>query len=266
MSTGTLGVIGVGNMGAAIVRGLIAADMYSPRDITVFDPDLRREEEFRSEGVNLARSIPEAGESAATVLIAVKPGTVAEVLRELRGTPAGTLILSVAAGITTRAIEEVLPNHPVVRIMPNTPCMVGAAASAVARGRNASGEHIRRALEIMGALGYAVEVPESLMDAVTGLSGSGPAYVAVMIDALASGGVRMGLPYPTALRLAAQTVLGTAKMLLERDIRPGELRDMVTSPGGTTAEGLMALERGAFRASVMEAVEASTLKSKKLGE
>ncbi len=266
MNTGTIAFVGAGNMGAAILRGLVAAGLYAPQHITVYEPDQNRADELRREGVRLAASVREAGESAATVVIAVKPGTVAEVLRELRDTAPGTLVISVAAGITLRAMEAELPRHPVVRVMPNTPCLVGAAASAVARGTKAGVEHIRRALEIMGALGYAVEVPESLMDAVTGLSGSGPAYVAVMIDALASGGVRMGLPYQTALRLAAQTVLGTAKMVLERDIRPGELRDMVTSPGGTTAEGLMAMERGAIRADIMAAVEASTLKSKKLGE
>lgn len=266
MSENKLGVIGVGNMGSAIVRGLIAAGIYQSRDIAVYDIDLRREEDFRPDGVRLAGSVHDAAAGVETVIIAVKPGIVESTLRELRGCGETTLIISIAAGITTRAIERTLPAHPVVRVMPNTPCMIGAGASAVAAGSNASAEHIRRAMEIMGALGYAAEVPESLMDAVTGLSGSGPAYAAILIDALASGGLRMGIPRQTALRLAAQTVLGAAKMIVERDMDPTALRDMVTSPGGTTAEGIAALERGAFRATVMDAVEAATLKSKELGE
>ncbi len=212
-----------------------------------------------------AGSIREIGELADTVLIAVKPSTVGETLEELENSPISTLIISVAAGITTWFIERIVPEHPIVRVMPNTPCMIGAGASAIARGSNAGEEHMQRAMAIMGALGYVTETPESLMDAVTGLSGSGPAYAALMIDALASGGLRMGIPRQTSLKLAAHTVLGAARMILEKNMEPTTLRDMVSSPGGTTAEGIMALERGAFRATVMDAVEKATRKSRELG-
>jgi pyrroline-5-carboxylate reductase len=266
MTSGKLGVIGVGNMGSAIIRGLLSHGVYEARQVYVFDADPVKAEPFGKEGLHVADSVDEIGETSDTVIIAVKPATVGEVLAELGQAPVTTLMISVAAGITTKTIEAMLPEHPVVRVMPNTPCMVGAGASGVTRGTNARDEHVRRALDIMGALGYAVEVPESLMDAVTGLSASGPAYVAVMIDALMQGGVRMGIPRPVALHLAAQTVFGAAKMILDRNLEPSALRDMVTSPGGTTAEGLVALEASAFRYAVMDAVEAATLRSQELGE
>jgi pyrroline-5-carboxylate reductase len=266
MASVKIGVIGAGNMGSAIIRGLLANGVYEAQQVSVFDVDPVKTEPFGKDGLLVTDSAYDIGETADTVIIAVKPATVAEVLGELAQAPMTTLVISVAAGITTQAIEAVLPEHPVVRVMPNTPCMVGAGASAVTRGTNARDEHVRRALEIMGALGYAVEVPESLMDAVTGLSGSGPAYAAVMIDALMQGGVRMGIPRPVALRLAAQTVFGAAKMILDRNLEPSSLRDMVASPGGTTAEGLMALEASAFRYAVMDAVEAATVRSQELGE
>ena len=149
--------------------------------------------------------------------------------------------------------------------MPNTPCMVGAGAIVITRGSKALDDHTKKVKTIMGAIGFVTELPETHMDAVTGLSGSGPAYVAIMIEALTDGGVRMGLPHDTALKLAAQTVFGTAKMILENDIHPSKLRDMVTSPGGTTIEGIAVLEEGAFRGTLIEAVEAATLRSEELG-
>lgn len=266
MTSGKIGVIGTGNMGSAIVRGLIANGVCEQGQVSVFDADPLKTESFGKEGLHVADSVEEIGETVETVIIAVKPSTVTEVLSELAQTPVTTLVISVAAGVTTQAIEDVLPDHPVVRVMPNTPCMIGAGASGITRGTKARDEHVRKALEIMGALGYAVEVPESLMDAVTGLSASGPAYVAVMIDALMQGGVRMGIPRPVALRLAAQTVYGSAKMIIDRGLEPTALRDMVTSPGGTTAEGLMALEASAFRYAIIDAVEAATVRSQELGE
>jgi len=149
--------------------------------------------------------------------------------------------------------------------MPNTPCMVGEGAIVISRGTHAGDEHIEKAKKIMGATGYVTELPEKNMDAVTGLSGSGPAYVALMIEALTDGGVKMGLPRTTALKLAAQTVFGTAKMIMQADIHPSRLKEMVTSPGGTTIEGVTVLETGAFRGILIEAVEAATLRSEELG-
>ena len=266
MASETVGVIGAGNMGLAIIKGLITAEVYEAHNIFIYDIDSHREEIALKEGVSVTHSIEKMGETVDVVILAVKPATAEEVLLHLKGAPKKTPVISICAGITTRAIEAVLPEHPVVRVMPNTPCMIGEGASAVAKGTYATEEHVHRAVRIMSALGYVAEIPEDLMDAVTGLSGSGPAYVAVMIDALTEGGVRMGIPRKTALKLAAQTVYGTAKMILDKGMEPSSLRDMVTSPGGTTAEGLWALERNAFRWSLIDAVEAATLKARELGK
>lgn len=266
MSSETIGVIGAGNMGLAIIKGLIAAEVYEEHNIYIYDIDTHREEIALKEGVSVMHSIEKMGETVDAVIVAVKPATVDEVLLHLKGIQKKTPVISICAGITTKSIEAVLPEHPVVRVMPNTPCMIGEGASAVAKGAYASEEHVHKAVEIMSALGYAVEVPESLMDAVTGLSASGPAYVAIMIDALTEGGVKMGIPRKIALRLAAQTVSGTARMIMEKGMEPSSLRDMVTSPGGTTAEGISALERNAFRWSLIDAVESATMKARELGE
>ena len=265
MESGKLGIIGYGNMGSAIIRGLIESGMYEAKSVCVVDVDPEKCEAARGDGCVVLDSIGELDSAVDTVIVAVKPGMVCDVLGELDSPSGDLLIISIAAGISADTIESVLPNNPVIRVMPNTPCLIGAGAIAVARGKNAHGGHAKKAMEIMGALGYVCEVPEYLMDAVTGLSGSGPAYVALVIDALADGGVRMGLPRPTALRLAAQTVFGAAKMVLDRNIAPSALRDMVTSPGGTTIEGISVLESRAFRSALIDAVEAATWKSQELG-
>jgi pyrroline-5-carboxylate reductase len=168
----------------------------------------------------------------------------------------GQLVISIAAGITTSYIEKFIADQvPVIRAMPNTPALVGAGATAVCRGRWASEQHRELALAIFGAAGRAVPVPEKLMDAVTGLSGSGPAYMYIIAEALADAGVRMGLPRDVALTLASQTMLGAARMILETGRHPAVLKDMVTTPGGTTIEGLFALEEGGIRAALYRAVE-----------
>ncbi|MBN1291093.1 MAG: pyrroline-5-carboxylate reductase [Candidatus Latescibacteria bacterium] len=265
MLSDTLGIIGYGNMGSAIIRGLIGKNIFDAKNICVYDTDPNSCKNAAEDGCRVLDSIAEVGTQSDTVIIGVKPGIVRNVLGELVNISPDTLIISIAAGISTEKIETVVPDKPVVRVMPNTPCMVGEGASALTRGKNAGDNHVETAQKIMGALGYAVEVPEYLMDAVTGLSGSGPAYVALVIDALTDGGVRVGLPRSAALRLAAQTVLGAAKMVLERNIAPSALRDMVTSPGGTTIEGISVLEAHAFRSALIEAVGAATHKSKELG-
>ena len=265
MIPGTLGIIGYGNMGSAIIRGLIDKNIFDAKNICVFDTAPNSRSAAAEDGCRVLNSIAEVGAQSDTVIIGVKPGIVRNVLGELAQTSRDTLIISIAAGVSTEKIESVVPDKPVVRVMPNTPCMIGEGASAITRGKNAGDNHIQTAQQIMGALGYVVEVPEYLMDAVTGLSGSGPAYVALFIDALTDGGVKAGLPRQAALRLAAQTVLGAAKMVLERNIAPSALRDMVTSPGGTTIEGISVLESYAFRSALIEAVGAATDKSKELG-
>ena len=177
------------------------------------------------------------------------------------------LIISIAAGISTQFIEGYLKKGVrVIRVMPNTPAMIGEGATAIAGGANAMEGDMALARYIFDAVGITVSVKEDLMDAVTGLSGSGPAYGFVIIDALAAGGVNMGLSRDIALKLAVQTLLGAAKLCLKGDKHPAELRDMVTSPGGTTIAGLKALEEGKLRATLMTAVEAATLRSKELGK
>jgi pyrroline-5-carboxylate reductase len=175
--------------------------------------------------------------------------------------------MSIAAGITIKQIADALgANTRIIRVMPNTPCLVGASASAFAASASATAADVQLAERLLGSVGRSVQVPEKLLDAVTGLSGSGPAYVAVVIEALVDGGVRMGLPRDLATTLATQTVLGSAKMLLDTGMHPAQLKDMVASPAGTTIAGLHALESGGLRAALIDAVEAATNRSKELGK
>jgi pyrroline-5-carboxylate reductase len=177
------------------------------------------------------------------------------------------LVVSIAAGIAIELIEKALSNKArVVRVMPNAPALVLAGAAAISGGKNATNDDLALTQGVFNSVGRAVLVEEKLMDAVTGLSGSGPAYMFLVLDALSDAGVKMGLPRPLALELAAQTMYGSAKMVLETREHPGKLRDMVTSPGGTTIEGLHALEKGRLRATLMNAVEAATARSKELGK
>ncbi len=265
MSMGTLGVIGFGNMGSAIVSGIVKSGTYMPSDIHVHDTDNEKMSKAKDNGHFVHPSVEELGESSGTILLAVKPGDINEVLEVLKDIKTIELVISIAAGISTSKIESILQDIPVIRAMPNAPCMVGAGAVAFSRGSNATGKHSVRAKTILEATGFVAELPETLMDAVTGLSGSGPAFVALMIEALSDGGVKMGLPRQIALKLAVQTVFGTAKMIMNNDIHPSKLKDMVASPGGTTIEGIAALESGAFRGNIIEAVEAAATKSMELG-
>jgi len=252
--------LGAGAMGEALMRGLVSAAVYSPSDITVFDVDAARLKNISAElGVTTAGDANTAVRDADEILVAIKPQVIAPALQPLREllTPQQTLI-SIAAGVTTAQLESHFTQSvPCVRIMPNTPCLVGQAASAICLGRHADASHRVVAHRIFDAVGLAVDVEEKLIDAVTGLSGSGPAYVYLFIEALSDGGVKMGLPRDVATQLAAQTVLGAAQMVLETGKHPGALKDQVTSPGGTTIAGLHALESNAFRGTVMDAVEAS---------
>lgn len=265
MAVGSIGVIGYGNMGSAIIGGLSKIAGIMPSDIHVHDSDSEKLAAAKNNGHFTHSTIEELGKFSETVIIAVKPKDVGAVIACLKGINSIELVISVAAGISTESIESILTNIPVIRAMPNTPCMVGAGAIVISRGLKAEDEHAEKAKTILGSAGIVVELPEDMLDAVTGLSGSGPAYVAMMIEALSDGGVKMGIPRQTALILAAQTVLGTAKMILKNNMHPAKLRDMVASPGGTTIEGISVLENGAFRGLLIDAVEAATIKSKELG-
>jgi len=204
---------------------------------------------------------------ADVVVVAVKPGDVPAALESAASALApGTLVVSIAAGVTLATLEELLPGYPVVRAMPNTPALVRRGAAAIAAGSLADEEHLTRAERILAAVGTVTRVPESLMDAVTGLSGSGPAYVFLLDEALIDAGVGVGLPRPVAQALVIQTLLGSATLLAEGPEGPEALRAAVTSPGGTTAAGLAALESRAVRAAFLEAVAAATERSRQMGQ
>ena len=261
-----LGFIGAGAMGGAIIQGLLAGGRVAGKNLVYYDPDRTRQTQMDQLGVQAA-PVPAAVMQAQVVLLAVKPQVMDQVLAGIRGAARpGHLIISIAAGLTLKALETALPQSRVIRVMPNTPTLVGAGMAALAPGSRATPEDLALALEIFEAVGRAVVVEERLMDAVTGLSGSGPAYVAVFLEALTDGGVKMGLPRPLALLLASQTVIGAARLCLEKEIPPGMLKDLVTSPGGTTIAGLHVLEEGGFRGLVMSAVEAAARRARELGK
>lgn len=264
-----IGILGTGNMGAAIVRGLASSGKFLPRTICATDAATDRLNELAEDYQITAVAGNRALVAQCDVIVlAVKPQILFRVLEEVGATVAANrLFVSIAAGITTSALEQALPpTARVVRTMPNTPAVALASITAMTRGARSKPEDMDMVRFLFESIGQVVEVDESMLDAVTGLSGSGPAYVLLAIEALADGGVRMGLPRQTAQLLAAQTVFGTAKMVLESNLHPAQLRDNVTSPGGTTIAGLSALEERAVRHAFISAVQAATLRSIELGQ
>lgn len=265
----TVGFIGAGQMARALASGFVAAGLVPERNIIAADPLPNACQEFadRVPGCRLVPTNQAVVAAAATVILAVKPQSIGTVLQELRSADkSGRLFVSIVAGVPLSALCAGLQTDRVVRVMPNTPCLVQAGASAYALGPGtlpADGERVAKLLE---AVGIAFPVNESLLDAVTGLSGSGPAYVYTVIEALSDGGVRVGLPRATATALAAQTVLGAARMVLATNEHPAALRDRVTSPAGTTIAGLQVLERHGLRSALIDAVEAATHRSQELGQ
>jgi pyrroline-5-carboxylate reductase len=261
--------LGAGNMGEALIKGLLQAGLVRPENLIATDVRADRLAFIqKTYGVEIFSDNRDATAKAEVVILAVKPQVMEEVLMGLREVvTAGHLLLSIAAGIRTSFIEgKFLRQVRVVRIMPNTPALVLAGASAIAPGRHATQEDVEITRQIFQAVGRVVQVEEKLMDTVTGLSGSGPAYIFIVIEALSDAGVRMGLTRDVATLLAAQTVLGAAQMVLETGEHPARLKDMVTSPGGTTIAGLQVLEQGRLRGILMEAVEAATRRSLELGK
>jgi pyrroline-5-carboxylate reductase len=259
-----LQIIGGGKMGEALLAGLLAKGWASADALRVVEKLPDRADGLRKTHPGLtvdAEPGPAEGH-----LVAVKPGDVAAVCRALPTDGPGTRVLSIAAGVTLARLEAAVPpGTPVVRAMPNTPALVGAGAAAIAPGRDATDDDLAWAESILGAVGAVVRLDEPLLDAVTGLSGSGPAYVFLVVEALVEGGVLAGLPRPVAQTLATQTVLGAARLLDESGEGPEALRAAVTSPGGTTAAGLRALERAGVRAAFLDAVMAATDRSRELG-
>lgn len=263
----TLGLIGGGRMAEALISGVLTARLFEPEQICVADPDVTRQDHLkRHYRVRVGLVNDEVVRASDIVMLAVKPQVLADVLRGV-GTGIGhRLVVSVAAGVPIGRLQEFLGSQTsIIRAMPNTPAMVGAGMTALAVGPGVGPEAVARVQQIFDAVGKVVVLEERLMDAVTGLSGSGPAYIFLAIEAMADGGVKMGLPRETASMLAAQTVLGAARMVLESGQHPARLKDQVASPGGTTIAGLHRLEQGGLRAVLMDAVEAATRRSQELG-
>jgi len=266
---GKVAFLGGGSMAEALIKGLIAAGTAKADQIMATDVSADRLAHLKKTyGISAAKSNVEAAREVRVIILSVKPQVIEKVLTEISSVVDDKkLVISIAAGIALAKIEKSLrETSHVVRVMPNTPALVLAGAAALSAGRNVTNDDLALVQSIFNSVGRAVVVDEKLMDAVTGLSGSGPAYVFMIIDALSDAGVKAGLPRPLALELAAQTVYGSAKMVLETKEHPGKLRDMVTSPGGTTIDGLHALEKGNLRATLMNAVEAATARSKELGK
>ncbi len=266
----TLAVLGAGNIGRALIGGLLRGDDLSASQIRATRRNDLALDELRERipGVAVSTDNATAVRGATVVLVTVKPQSAAVLLEEIRPHVApGTLILSTLAGVTTEALATALGQDlPVVRAMPNTPALVDEAATALTPGAHADEAHLAMACEMFRAVGHVETVPEYLMDAVTGLSGSGPAYVFMVIEALTDAGVKQGMPRATALKLSAQTVLGAARLVLETGKHPAILRDEVTTPGGTTIAAVAELEKHGLRTMLIDAVAMATERSRELSE
>ncbi len=262
-----LGFIGAGKMATAIIKGILRADLTTPNHIAASDVITLTKHPLVNAGVRLLDSNVELVKNSDIIFLAVKPQVFNKVLQEIRELlTAEQLVVSIAAGLSLKQISHDLPpGTRLIRVMPNTPALVGAGATAFCRGPHATPVDVDWVEQIFETIGIIHEVGESYLDAITGLSASGPAYVAVMIEAMSDGGVRCGLSREMATALAAQTVMGAAKMILEEKLHPAQLKDMVASPGGTTIAGLHALEREKFRCSVIDAVVTAAKRSAELG-
>jgi len=263
-----VGFVGGGNMGEALIRGLVESNLVPSDAIAVTDVRAERTRQLAEQyGVRPLTGNGALATASDVVILAVKPQIMASVLREVL--PALTrrpLLISLAAGVSTATIQSVLGKYQrLIRVMPNTPALVLEGVTAIAKTPGLEVEDLETAQEIFAAVGKVVVLDEEQLDAVTGLSGSGPAYVAIVIESLADGGVKMGLDRTTAMTLATQTVLGAATLLAETGLHPGALKDMVASPGGTTIAGIAALEEGGIRTTFIRAVERATLRSRELG-
>jgi pyrroline-5-carboxylate reductase len=254
-------------MAEAIISRLVNANAYTAEEILVSDPLGQRRDFLQQKyGVNVTAE-NRATAAAEVLLLAIKPQVLEIVASSLSGSQGhASLLISILAGVPLSRLETVFPDRAIVRAMPNTPATVGAGITAIAPGKIVEATHLSLARTILTSIGQVIEVSESLMDAVTGLSGSGPAYVAIAIEALADGGVAAGLPRAIAQQLALQTVLGTAQLIQDSKLHPADLKDRVTSPGGTTIAGVAQLEKAGFRSALIEAVKAATKRSQELGK
>lgn len=262
-----IGFIGGGNMGGAMMSGIVKTGVCKPEQVMVFDVYAPTLEKLNRElGIQTTDKVETLIECSDIIVLAVKPQVLPAVLEEHGAKiTADKLVISIAAGITMERLTNWLTaSHKIVRVMPNTPAMVGEGMSGICPNSNVSESEKAEILEIFNCFGKAEFVPEKLIDAVVGVSGSSPAYVYMFIEALADGAVREGMPRPQAYKFAAQAVLGSAKMVLESGLHPGALKDMVCSPAGTTIEAVYALEKGGMRAAVMDAVHISAEKNRNM--
>jgi pyrroline-5-carboxylate reductase len=269
MKSRRIGMLGAGNMAGALIRGLLASKSVTADQISASDVRADHLKELEAQyGIKTFSDNRQLAAASNLVVLAVKPQVIDRVLDQMADAFApDTLLVSIAAGVPLRSLEARLPAHVrIVRAMPNTAAIALAGATGIAPGSRATDEDLEVTQALFAAIGRSVVLDESLIDAVTGLSGSGPAYVMVMIEALADGGVKVGLHRDTALLLAAQTVYGSAKLLLETGEHPGRLKDMVTSPGGTAIAGLHTLESGGLRRTLIDAVDSATKRAVELGE
>ena len=263
-----VGFLGAGNMGEALIKGVLVANLVPADAVHITDVRLDRLRELdRQYGVQIAADNKALVQAVDIVVLAVKPQIMSTVLKEIA--PVVTrrkLLISIAAGVATATIRAAVGKDArLIRVMPNTPALVLEGVTAIAKADGLEPGDLDTAGELFSAVGRVVTLGEDAMDAVTGLSGSGPAYVAVVVESLADGGVKMGLDRITAMTLATQTVLGAARLLLETGMHPGALKDMVSSPGGTSITGIAALEEGGIRTTFIQAVERATLRSRELG-
>lgn len=261
-------LIGGGKMGRALVQGMIAAGFVAEDSVAVGEPNQTSQAWWRDTlpAAALFDDNAAAAKGADVVLIAVKPGVVTQVLGDIQPVAGKALIVSIATGVSLKALCEAIGSTRVVRVMPNTPALVQAAASAYCFAPGVSDADRQLVANLLDAVGMSVAVDESALDAVTGVSGSGPAYICLVIEAMADGGVAAGLPRELAMQLATQTVLGTAKMVQQTGTHPGELKDAVASPGGTTIAALASLERNGLRHAMIQAVQSAAERSRQMGQ
>ncbi|WP_373481157.1 pyrroline-5-carboxylate reductase [Geminocystis sp.] len=263
-----LGVIGGGVMAEAIISCLIEKNIYSSSDIIISEPSVNRRQFWQEKyGVITTAENQQILDNSDVIILGIKPQILSTVISNLtlNSQEKKPLIISILAGVSLDKLAQGFPQFPLVRVMPNTPAIVGEAMTAITPNNLVSENQLSLTLSLFKAIGSVIEIPEYLMDAVTGLSGSGPAFVALMIEALADGGVASGLPRVIALELATQTVLGTAQLVKQKNLHPALLKDQVTSPGGTTIAGVAQLEKNGFRNAIISAVTAAYKRSQELG-
>ena len=263
-----IGIIGSGNMGSAIIKGIVNNKLTGSTNIYVYDKDNSKTTKLKEElGINVSPEPKDLISNIDTLILAVKPNVSMDVFKEIKDYLTNEVIISIMAGITINTIEKSLgSDKKIVRVMPNTPALVNEAMSGFSINKNITDKNLEEVQSILNSFGKAELIDEDLMDVVTGISGSSPAYVFIMIEAMADAAVKEGLPRDKAYKFISQAILGSAKMVRDLHIHPGELKDMVTSPAGTTIEGVKALEENNFRYALMEAVKKATKRSRELGK